>query len=75
MHCYANGAWLEENKIPDDRVAWGTFDQLALESEAQVQALVAQPPEEAAAGSDARTVRDYYAAFWRLNRLLTHGLL
>ena len=59
---YANGTWLKDNKIPDDRVAWGSFDKLAIEAEAQVQALVAKPPAEAE-GSEARKVRDYYATF------------
>jgi predicted metalloendopeptidase len=63
FYAYANGAWLKDNQIPDDRVAWGSFDALALEAEAQVQALVAKPPAEAEAGSDARKVRDYYATF------------
>ncbi|HET8932134.1 MAG TPA: M13 family metallopeptidase N-terminal domain-containing protein, partial [Polyangiales bacterium] len=60
---YANGHWLDENQIPEDRVAWGTFDALALEAEVQVQALVAQPADDAEKGSDARKVREFYAAF------------
>jgi putative endopeptidase len=71
---YANGAWLEDNQIPDDRVAWGSFDKLALEAEAQVQALVAKPPSEAEAGSEARKVRDYYATFLDTDAIDEAGL-
>jgi putative endopeptidase len=71
---YANGTWLEENLIPDDRVAWGSFDALALEAEVHVQALVAQPAEDAAAGSDGRKVREYYAAFLDTDRIEAEGL-
>ena len=71
---YANGAWLEDNQIPQDRVAWGSFDKLALEAEAQVQALVAKPPSEAEAGSEARKVRDYYATFLDADAIDEAGL-
>jgi putative endopeptidase len=71
---YANGTWLGENMIPDDRVAWGTFDALALDAEVRVQALVAQPPDAAEANSDARKVRDYYATFLDTDKLEAEGL-
>src|SRR5262245_30006061 len=74
FYYYANGKWLQDSMIPDDRVAWGTFDKLALAAEVQVQDLVAKPPESAEEGSDARKVREYYAAFLDTKKIEELGL-
>jgi putative endopeptidase len=63
FYAYANGTWQATHEIPADRVAWGPFDELTLETGDQVQTLVDTLPPDPAPGSSAQKVRDYYAAF------------
>ena len=37
---YVNGRWLAENRIPPDRPAWGSFNELRQVSEQRVQQLI-----------------------------------
>src|SRR5262249_13135270 len=61
---YANGAWLATFKIPDDKVRFGTFDQMGGKSADDVKALldgVAKPPP--AAGSVQEKVLNLYSSW------------
>jgi predicted metalloendopeptidase len=60
---YADGRWLDSNKIPADRARWGAFDALDERSQEQVLAIVQALPADAPPGSNARKVGDYYRAF------------
>jgi len=61
---YANGTWLKNTPVPEDRSRWGTFDALIAKAENDLKAimdgLVATPQ---APGTDAQRVADYYKAY------------
>jgi putative endopeptidase len=61
---YANGGWRAKTAIPDDRAGTGAFFQVFQTAEQRnaelVKGLTASQP---AAGSDARRIADYYAAY------------
>ena len=64
FNAYANGTWEKNTKIPDDRSSTGAFVavfELAEKRTAElIQGLEKTDP---AAGSDARRIADYYAAY------------
>ncbi len=62
---YVNGRWLAQNRIPADRPAWGSFNELQRTSEQRVQQLIdgLATATGVAPGSDAQKVRDFYASF------------
>lgn len=59
---YANGGWIKNNPLPDDRSSFGAFDALADRNEEQIKEifseLSAQKNEE---GSVAQKIGDFYA--------------
>ncbi|HEY4211242.1 MAG TPA: M13 family metallopeptidase [Steroidobacteraceae bacterium] len=59
---YANGGWLKEVQIPADRANYGTFAMVTERTQEQTNELL-QQAARAAAGSEARKVGDYYAAY------------
>jgi putative endopeptidase len=72
---YVNGAWLNANTIPDDRVTWGTNDMLVVKAEHDVRAII----EEAAlaggeAGSNRQKIADYYNAYINRDAIDAQGL-
>ena len=71
---YANGAWLKATEIPPDRSAYGTssiLDELATERTA---ALIREAGAQAAPGSEARKIGDYYATFMDEEAIEAKGL-
>ncbi len=60
---YAEGHWLDTNKIPPDRTRWGSFDELDERAQQQVLGIVQGLPADAPEGSNAQKVGDYYRAF------------
>src|SRR5262249_34930007 len=61
---YSGGNWMKNEKMPEDRTRWGTFDQLRAKSEADVRALVEEvAAKKGAPGSVEQKVGDYYAAY------------
>jgi putative endopeptidase len=71
---YANGHWLDTQKIPSDRSRWGTFDQLAEEADDHVRKLIQNLPAHAPAGSIEQKVGDYYRAFMDESAIEAAGL-
>lgn len=72
---YVNGAWLDSNTIPDDRVSWGTNEMLIVKAEHDVRAII----EEAAAsggapGSNRQKIADYYNAYLDHDAIDARGL-
>nr|WP_246048046.1 hypothetical protein [Hankyongella ginsenosidimutans] len=51
FNLYANGVWMKNTKIPDDRASYGAFVALREKSEKNVRAII----EELAAKPDAQT--------------------
>jgi putative endopeptidase len=60
---YADGKWLDTNRIPPDRTSWGAFVELADKAEHQVRDLIEGLPADTPPGSPARKARDYYRAY------------
>ncbi len=64
INAYANGTWAKTTEIPADRSSTGAFLVVSEKAEQRLSELV-QDLEKSnpAAGTDARKVADYYAAF------------
>jgi putative endopeptidase len=61
---YANGAWTKRTVIPGDHAYWGVWDELELQSRTHVRDILEEAARaHAPAGSNARKIGDYYAAF------------
>ncbi|MBU6198502.1 MAG: M13 family metallopeptidase [Xanthomonadaceae bacterium] len=61
---YANGAWVKSATIPPDRSSTGTFFEVFEKAEKQTSDLIQNAgASHPAAGSDARRIADYYAAY------------
>src|SRR3984893_3010485 len=60
---YAKGAWLTATEIPPDRSSYGPGEQLAELTAERTADLVRNAAGAAAAGSEARQSRAYYARF------------
>ncbi len=72
---HVNGKWLDENEIPADRAAYGSFHRLREQSEERVQAIIndlsatAQPH-----GSPAQKIGDLYRSFMDEERIESEGI-
>jgi len=60
---YANGTWMKTTEIPADRPAFGPDAVLAELTTTRTADLIKEAAASAPAGSDARKVGDYYAAY------------
>lgn len=71
-----NGRWLAKTKIPADKSNYGSFSSLQEAAEKQLLAIVkeAAANKAAAAGSEARKVGDFYAAWLDEARLEGLGI-
>jgi predicted metalloendopeptidase len=59
---YANGAWLKATEIPAGKGLWGARSEIAQRTQQQVAELL-DDANAAPAGSDARKVADFHAAY------------
>jgi putative endopeptidase len=58
---YANGRWLATMEIPDDRVTYGTFAEMAERTDANLRAIAEEARRTSApAGSPLRQIGDFY---------------
>ncbi len=72
---HVNGRWLEHTEIPPDRGRYGSFDQLADDSLAQLHALIGELGEAGAAPDPGRRkIVDLFASFMDEQRLERLGL-
>ncbi len=72
---YANGDWLKTAKIPADRSSTGTFLKVFEQSEKDTAELIRNAGAgHPAAGSDARKIADYYAAWMDTDTIEKRGL-
>jgi predicted metalloendopeptidase len=71
---YANGAWMSATEIPADRAATGPDAALAELTTTRTADLIKGAAASAAAGSDARKVGDYYAAYMDEAGIESRGL-
>jgi predicted metalloendopeptidase len=60
---FTNGAWLKSTEIPPDQSRWGGFSILTELTTKRTAELIKDAAASATAGSDARKIGDYFAAF------------
>jgi putative endopeptidase len=71
---FAGGGWLASNPLPADRSAFGSFDRLQDQAEAEVKAVVeAAALAKAAAGTPTQKIGDLYSSFMDTTRLAALG--
>ncbi|MEW9572449.1 M13 family metallopeptidase [Rhodanobacter sp. Si-c] len=72
---YANGSWLKTAQIPADRSSTGTFLKIFELTEQHTADLIRNAgASHPAAGSNARKIADYYAAYMDEAAIAKHGL-
>jgi putative endopeptidase len=72
---YANGDWLKTAQIPADRSSTGTFLKVFEQAEKDTAELIrGAGSSHPAAGSNARKIADYYAAWMDTGAVQQHGL-
>ncbi|EIM02341.1 putative metalloendopeptidase [Rhodanobacter thiooxydans LCS2] len=72
---YANGGWLKTAQIPADRSSTGTFLKVFEQAEKNTAELIRDAGAgHPAAGSNARRIADYYAAWMDTATIEQHGL-
>ncbi len=72
---YANGQWLKTAQIPADRSSTGTFLKVFEQAEKNTAELIRDAGAgHHAAGSNARKIADYYAAWMDTATIERHGL-
>lgn len=63
FYLYANGGWMENNPLPDDKSRFGTFDMLAEENKEKVRNIIEEAAETTAEpGSVAQQIGDFFAS-------------
>ena len=61
---FGGGVWLKTKQIPADRSRYGMFDQLDIDAEANVKALLEEvASEKPAPGTNPQRLADFYASF------------
>ena len=65
VYRYANGTWLENTEIPEDKSNYGSFTVLSDGAEKNLRVLIEEAAADAhkAPGSDAQKVGDFYLSF------------
>jgi putative endopeptidase len=72
---FADGHWLDTQKIPADRARWGAFDVLDEEAQRKVHELIAALPAGAGSGSPEQKMGDFYRAYMDTAAINRAGLL
>ena len=62
FYLYANGNWIKNNQIPDDRSSYGSFDIVRKETDKNIRTLLEEVAKNTTAekGSIAQKIRDFY---------------
>jgi putative endopeptidase len=60
---YANGNWIKNNQIPDDRSSYGSFDIVNKETDKNIRTLLEEVTKktDAEKGSITQKIRDFYS--------------
>jgi putative endopeptidase len=75
LYRFVANKWLANNPLPADRSSYGSFDRLADQAEAEVRAVVeAAAAANAAPGTPAQKIGDFYRSFMDTTRLATLGV-
>lgn len=61
FYLYANGGWMRQNRLPDDKARFGAFDLLAEENREKVKVVIEEAAQQTAEkGSVAQQIGDLY---------------
>jgi len=71
---YADGNWLDANRIPPDHTSWGSFVELADRAEHQIRAIAESLSPDALQGSTEQKVGDFYRAYLDTEAIERNGL-
>jgi len=73
---YVNGTWVDNTEIPSDKARWGTFDELAEQSQRDVRTLVEEvsAAENIETGTPTQKIRDFYNAYMEADSATEKGL-
>ena len=72
---YGGGTFMKNNPIPEDRVRWGAFDQLAAKAEADVRAIIDElAAKKSAPGSIEQKIGDFYRSMMDTDAIEAAGL-
>lgn len=74
---YANGAWIKNTKIPEDKSRYGAFDILTDKARDDVQAIVQNAGSSADAktkGTEAQQIADFYQSYMDTDTVEKRGL-
>ena len=75
FYTYANGIWQQKTDIPADRASTGVFYTVFEKAEKRLSDLVlGLQKQNPAAGSNARKIADYYAAYMDEAGIEAHGM-
>jgi putative endopeptidase len=71
---YANGGWLMSHEIPPDRASYGTGEIVDEHTVKRTSELITQAGKDAAPGSDAQKIGDFYASYLDEATIAARGL-
>jgi len=71
---YANGGWIKSHEIPPDRSSYGTGTMVQELTAKRTAELIAEAAKDAAPGSDARKIGDYYTTYLDEAAIAARGL-
>ncbi|MGE0740438.1 MAG: M13 family metallopeptidase [Hyphomonadaceae bacterium] len=72
---YANGTWMANTQIPEDRTRWGTFDILREKADRDARTIIEEVAlAGGAAGSNQQKIADFYNSFLNQEAIDAAGL-
>jgi len=73
---YANGNWIKNNQIPDDRSSFGSFDIVRKETDKNVRTLLEEVAKNTTAekGSVTQKIRDFYVTGMDTAKIESEGI-
>lgn len=71
---HGGGNWMKANQIPNDRVRWGVFDQLAAKAEEDVRKIIDElSAQKNAKGTVEQKIGDYYSSYMDVETINSKG--
>ena len=72
---FSNGAWINENEIPNSESRWGSFNELDQDNKLKIEALLDSLTQlDSEIGSGNQIIGDYYTSFLNFKQRNTFGL-
>ena len=73
---YANGNWIKNNEIPDDRSSYGSFDIVRKKRDEDVKTLLEEVAKktDAEKGSVTQKIRDFYVTGMDTAKIEAQGI-